>query len=235
MEAGSFLEQLALKIGFTEEDEDYLKSWQKLDYETGIRHHSFFSDKDFGEFEAMQEVMRMLPENSQLHLANSMSVRYANYIGLRNQPNVTVFCNRGTSGIDGSNSTAVGAAMAQGQMITLVTGDMAFFYDRNAFWHKYKLPNLRIILLNNHAGGIFRLIKGPSDQPELEEYFETDQTLKAGNTAKDFKMDYFHVADFEELQDQLQNFYQPSEHAKLLEITTDSATNAGIFKTYKGQ
>jgi hypothetical protein len=57
--------------------------------------------------------------------------------------------------------------------VTLITGDVAFFYDRNGLWHNCLPPNLRVVLLNNHGGGIFRLIDGPAGQPELEEYFET--------------------------------------------------------------
>ena len=74
-----------------------------------------------------------------------------------------VFANRGTSGIDGCTSTAVGYALAEpDKQVVLLTGDVAFFYDRNAFWHNYPTPNLRVVLLNNHGGGIFRLIDGPA-------------------------------------------------------------------------
>ena len=81
----------------------------------------------------------------------------------------------------------MGAALAQPERpVVLLTGDVAFFYDRNAFWHNYPVPNLRVVLFNNHGGGIFRLIDGPRQQPELEEFFETRQLLTAENTARDF-------------------------------------------------
>ncbi|MCE7990631.1 MAG: 2-succinyl-5-enolpyruvyl-6-hydroxy-3-cyclohexene-1-carboxylic-acid synthase [Roseivirga sp.] len=211
----------------------YLNEWLERDRKKRANVHSFFQSQPFGEFETVNEVMSALPADSQLHLANSMSVRYANFVGLRGRSDVKVFCNRGTSGIDGSNSTAVGAALAQDQLITLITGDMAFFYDRNAFWHNYPIHNLRIVLLNNHAGGIFRMIKGPSDQPELAEYFETEQLLTAENTAKDFGMEYKKVGDREELGKALADFYQPGPTAKILEVETDSAQNTAIFKAYK--
>ena len=83
--------------------------------------------------------------------------------------------------------------------MVLLTGDVAFFYDRNAFWHNYPLPNLRVVLFNNHGGGIFRLIDGPRQQPELEEFFETRQALTAENTARDFHLRYFPVSSFAEL------------------------------------
>ena len=116
-----------------------------------------------------------------------MAVRYANILGIPQGRQIEVFANRGTSGIDGCTSTAVGAALAQPERpVVLLTGDVAFFYDRNAFWHNYPTPNLRVVLFNNHGGGIFRLIDGPRQQPELEEFFETRQPLTAENTAPGF-------------------------------------------------
>jgi len=233
LEPAAFFTAFEEKLNGEPVSPGYLTAWSARDSEVAVKNQEFFKTQPFGEFEAVSQVMSVLPNNSQLHLANSMSVRYANFIGLRNRSDVTVYCNRGTSGIDGSNSTAVGAALAQDQLVTLITGDLAFFYDRNAFWHKYPLSNLRIILLNNHAGGIFRMIKGPSDQPELAEYFETEQSLSAENTARDFGMIYHKVNDRPGLKKALTDFFTPSSSAKILEIESDSAQNTAIFKAYK--
>ncbi|GAB3839840.1 2-succinyl-5-enolpyruvyl-6-hydroxy-3-cyclohexene-1-carboxylic-acid synthase [Hymenobacter jeollabukensis] len=193
-------------------------------------------EQPFNEFTAIYRALQLVPSDTALHLANSMAVRYANILGLPAGCTAEVFANRGTSGIDGCNSTAVGAALAQpARPIVLLTGDVAFFYDRNAFWHNYPTPNLRVILINNHAGGIFRLIDGPRQQPELEEFFETRQSLTAENTAKDFGLRYFTAATFAELDKVLPAFFAPSSkgNAALLEITTDSATNAAFFEQYR--
>jgi 2-succinyl-5-enolpyruvyl-6-hydroxy-3-cyclohexene-1-carboxylate synthase len=159
-----------------------------------------------------------------------MAVRYVNFLGQISQE---IISNRGTSGIDGSNSTAVGCAWTTKETVTLITGDLAFFYDRNAFWHNYQMNNLRVILLNNHAGGIFRLINGPSAQPELEEFFETNQRLSAGYLAKDFGFEYHLATDERSLEMGLKNFYQKSIHPKILEIQTKSPENAEILKCVK--
>lgn len=192
------------------------------------------------EFQAVQEVLTHLPDGSNLHLANSMAVRYTNLMGLNSQQQrVEVFANRGTSGIDGSNSTAVGSALASDKLTVLLTGDLAFFYDRNAFWHNYVLPNLRIILLNNYGGGIFRMIDGPARQPELEEYFVTRQALQALNTARDFGMEYQKVRlhsqqEVSQLREVLPDFMsRKSKHVQLLEIITDADVNTRIFRKYK--
>lgn len=229
---GDFFGNLNERLDHFEANEGFLKSWQSRDLAVKNYQAEFFSKEVQGEFQVISQVLTRLPEESLLHLANSMAVRYANFIGLRGR-NIDISCNRGTSGIDGSNSTAVGAALTSDRLVTLITGDMAFFYDRNAFWHNYPLPNLRIVLLNNNAGGIFRLIKGPSDQPELEEFFETKQVLSAANTAKDFGFDYTHVSDPEDLRASLSTFFKTGNQGKILEITTSSEDNAKVFQAYK--
>lgn len=232
MEPTTFFEELSKRISNSENDTGYLENWQANDALVAGGFTGFFSNQPFGEFQAVQTVIHALPKDSLLHLSNSMAVRYANFVGLKDKEGLSVCCNRGTSGIDGSNSTAVGAALAQDKMVTLITGDMAFFYDRNAFWNQEKYANLRIILLNNQAGGIFRLIKGPSDQPELEEYFETKQSLNASHLASEFDFGYRSAHALTEVQDALKNFYAPAEQPQILEIFTDSKVNARIFKAY---
>jgi len=209
----------------------YMQQWQKANATARFFLEDYFKDKEFSEFQAYAIILQALPNNSLLHLANSMAVRYANILGLEPHKNISVFANRGTSGIDGSTSTAVGTALLIDKLVTLLTGDMAFFYDRNALWHNYLPQNLRIIIFNNHGGGIFRLIDGPRNQPELDEYFETQQVLKAENTARDFKMHYFSCYNLADLQATLPSFWQSGPG--ILEIFTSSQVNAKIFSYYK--
>ena len=223
--------------------QDYFEEWQKKEKNIRQQLDTLFAlspNLPVGEFQVWQTILRHMPDAVSLHLANSMTVRYANLLGLSDrQASVEVFANRGTSGIDGSNSTAVGSALASDRLVVLLTGDMAFFYDRNAFWHHYPLPNLRIVLLNNHAGGIFRLIDGPRQQPELEEYFETYQSLTAERSAQDFNMEYHHIdvtepTTYPLLEGYLADFYgRDSSHAKLLEVVTDTRTNQEVFEHYR--
>jgi 2-succinyl-5-enolpyruvyl-6-hydroxy-3-cyclohexene-1-carboxylate synthase len=217
-----------------ENNPEYAALWQTENREAGRSLSRILNpDTPFGEFAAVREVVDALPENCQLHLANSMTVRYANFVGLPAIASIEVFANRGTSGIDGSTSTAVGAACLTKKLVTLITGDMAFFYDRNGLWHTFLPKNLRIIVLNNHGGGIFRLLDGPGGQPELEEYFETRQVLQAESTAREFGLDYFWCQTLEELQQCLPLFFESTGGAKLLEIHTSQEVNAAVFKLFK--
>ncbi|WP_210517417.1 2-succinyl-5-enolpyruvyl-6-hydroxy-3-cyclohexene-1-carboxylic-acid synthase [Hymenobacter terricola] len=214
----------------------YGKIWRSASRQAAEFISSFFQveDQPFNEFSAFRHALANVPDNTALHLANSMAVRYANILGIPQGKQIEVFANRGTSGIDGCTSTAVGAALAQpGRPVVLLTGDVAFFYDRNAFWHNYPTPNLRVVLFNNHGGGIFRIIDGPRQQPELDEFFETRQALTAENTAKDFRLRYFPVSSFEELEAALPVFFAAETGAAILEVFTDSKTNAAFFEEYR--
>ncbi len=195
---------------------------------------NFFPTPELGELEVVAAVMSQLPEDCNLHLANSMSVRYANMIGLAaRQKNVSVYANRGTSGIDGCTSTVVGHCLDNSKPNILITGDMAFFYDRNAFWHNYALPNLRVVVLNNHGGIIFNLIDGPSSLPESAEYFVTRQNLTARKLCEEFEFDHLKLDNRRKLNNLLRDFFEFDGRTKVLELESDQSSNRSIFDNFK--
>ena len=227
----------SFKTGEEERDETYKNEWTIQERKASIYLERFFEKvihtESFNEFAIIKKLMDILPNNSQLHLANSMAVRYANYIGVDFKNNIEVFANRGTSGIDGCVSTAVGQALTTDKLVFLLVGDVAFFYDRNGLWNRYLPDNLRIILLNNHGGGIFRIIDGPNKQAELADYFETVQTMNAKNTADDAGLEYFFANTNESFESYLTDFLSNEGKSKLLEVETNSEKNAEIFKLFK--
>lgn len=107
---------------------------------------------------AVGELMDRLVPGDTLHLANSSAVRYAQLFPLPS--GVHVECNRGVNGIEGCLSSAVGYAQSTSGLQYLIIGDLAFFYDMNALALDGIGPNLRILLLNNHTGGIFSTLPG---------------------------------------------------------------------------
>ncbi len=212
---------------------DYKKIWKNIDDLFFKKIDNFLkTEPRFSEFEVVAKLINILPDNSILHLANSMPVRYANYINLNNST-IEVISNRGTSGIDGVLSTAYGTALATDKLVTVITGDMTFLYDRNAFWNNYLPSNLRIIILNNHGGGIFRMIDGPASQPEGEEYFVTKQSLTAENTLKDFDLEYSFVKNRNEFHKALITYFTSNGKSKVLEVETDGFINTEVWKTFK--
>jgi len=183
------------------------------------------NDSDFNYFSAVRKVISQLPENSVLHLGNSMPVRIVNFIGI-NDSTIDIWCNRGTSGIDGVVSTAVGHAIAEpNRSHTLIIGDLSFFYDRNGLWLNHEFPmNLQIVVLNDYGGGIFNIIQGPSNQVGLTNLFTTPHKRTAELTAKEFNMEYWSVGSMDELEKALKVF-----GSGILEIFTDMKTNTEIF------
>lgn len=213
---------------------NYYKLWEIEERRTTRSIETFFPQEELGEFEFASEILKSLPEGSNLHLANSMSVRYANFVGLTpEQKNITVYCNRGTSGIDGCTSTAVGHALSSDKMNVLITGDMAFFYDRNAFWHNYKIPNLRVVIINNHGGGIFKIIDGPSDIPEADEFFITNQRLTAQKLCEENGFEYLKLDHRRKLKNLLKDFFENENSPKIVEFETTASQSKVIFERFK--
>jgi 2-succinyl-5-enolpyruvyl-6-hydroxy-3-cyclohexene-1-carboxylate synthase len=162
-----------------------------------------------------------------------MVVRYSNLIGLEKGKNIEVFANRGTSGIDGSLSSALGSALKTDKIVTCLIGDMSFFYDRNAFWNTYIPDNLRVILINNHGGNIFRIIDGSNKQPELGEYFETKQNISAEYLCKENDLEYHKVFDETSLDNALNLLHQKTSRPVIIEIEVDGLQNVQVFNDYK--
>lgn len=213
---------------------NYQKLWE-IEERRAVRSlKEFLSKESFGELELVHEIFRHLPPLCNLHLANSMSVRYANFIGLGEQhKNINVFANRGTSGIDGCTSTAVGHSLINELPNILITGDLAFFYDRNAFWHNYKLPNLRVIVLNNHGGIIFSMIDGPGTLRESEEYFVTRQNLNAQKLCEEFDFDHLRLDNKRKIKNTLKSFFEFDGRTKILELESTIELNKSIFDKLK--
>ena len=210
---------------------DYFENLVILNQKAEEKINRFPQKIGYSEFQVFSLVWNALPDNCTVHLANSMPVRYANI--MTNKGGKTIYANRGTSGIDGSTSTAVGHSIHNKGTHFLLTGDMAFFYDRNALWHSHLPDNLKIVVFNNHGGGIFRLLEGPDRQPELESYFETNQKLTAKNTAIDFEMDYYFCDSEEALMKNLPKFLFESDKKAILEIETLNKANQKVFLQYK--
>lgn len=215
------------------EQQDYTNQWLALQKKYDIKLKEYIaSTTSWDDFSAIGYIVQHIPTNSIVHLANSMSVRYLNYFNT--QP-FLVQSNRGVSGIDGCLSTAVGYASTSSRLNTIIIGDQAFFYDRNAFWNQVSKNNLRIILLNNNGGVIFSMIDGPSQQSELEELFTAPHTLTAEHWCKEYGVEYYPCASVESLQQALATFYHPSNHAKVIEVqikTQDAVLGFKAFKSY---
>lgn len=227
------LDFLNFKEGDEEVDNEYFEFWNEASIRAKQKLNTFLNTTDYCEFKVIRNVIDKLPENSIFHVANSMVVRYSNLIGLEKGKNIEVFANRGTSGIDGSLSSAVGCALKTDKIVTCLIGDMSFFYDRNAFWNTYLPDNLRVILINNHGGNIFRIIDGPNKQPEVGDYFETKQNSSAEYFCKENDVEYLKVVDEASLENALNLLHQKTNRPVVIEVEVEGSRNVEVFTEYK--
>lgn len=220
-------------LNYTKNISNYGSKWKQLDYLIQDKMPAFFEKCAFADISTFETVLDYLPENCQLHLANSSVVRYAQLFDPIKS--ITYWSNRGTSGIDGSSSTAVGAAHANPEKLhVLITGDVSFFYDSNAFWNQYLMQNLRIILINNAGGGIFKIIAGPDTSKQSNEYFVAQHHHTAEGICQAFNIHYSSVDSLEVLADKMSDFYTYStdNRPKLLEIFTPSELNPDALQDF---
>lgn len=207
--------------------------WKQRDFFAQSKAEAFLHKAPYSDLKVMELMLDCIPEHAHVHMGNSSIVRYCQLF----DPiaSMTYFSNRGTSGIDGSTSTAVGAALAKKDVLhVLLTGDVSFFYDSNALWNNYTIPNLRIILINNGGGGIFNIIKGPRESKQNATYFEAQHSFSAEYLAKAFNAEYFSASSETEALDCMEAFYSYDENGriKLLEIHTSHIKNHLILDDY---
>ena len=211
------------------EPSPYFNLWDVLRDKRDLKHDEYCVGTPFSDFKLFEMLSNQLPENINLHISNSSAIRYAQLFDFDKN---RIYCNRGTSGIDGSTSTAMGFAIKSQKQTVLVTGDMSFFYDINGLWNNYIPPYTRIIIFNNGGGDIFKIIPGPSSTNALDEFILTKHHKNAENLAKHFGFAYTKVDDEITLSRVLDNFFKHDEKAKILEVDTSAVENAEVLKGY---
>ena len=229
MEPDDFFKELLPKTAFV--SSKYFSKIDKIYDLRKIRKQEYLRKITFSDFKVFEKVIESLPKNSQLQISNSSAIRYAQLIEI--DPSIEVYCNRGTSGIDGSTSTAIGAAVGRNDIQTVfITGDIGFLYDSNALWNSYIPKNFKIILINNGGGGIFRILPGHEEKPVFNTYFETSHNLTAEHLAKMYKINYFTANDVASLEEAIKNLYSNNDAAGILEVFTPTLENDVILKQY---
>ena len=207
----------------------YQKKWLTVKTYRENAHTNYLKNCIFSDLKVFDIFIKNLPNNILLQSANSSVIRYLQLFDIKKE--VQTFCNRGTSGIDGSTSTAIGASLATNKQTIFITGDISFFYDSNALWNNYIKSDFRVVLINNSGGAIFRIIPGPKSSNSAE-YFETTHNLSAWNLCDMFGFEYASAESEIELKQALKGFYDKSKKPRLLEIFTPKDVNDSILKKY---
>jgi len=209
---------------------DYKFKWTEVRQKRRKLHQEYVTTIPFSDFSTFNLILKNLPKQSQLQVGNSSAIRYTQLFQL--PKSIEVFCNRGTSGIDGSTSTAIGAAVVSKKRVTFITGDLSFFYDSNALWNNYIPKSFRIIVLNNKGGGIFRILPGHKNTKNFDTYFETKHNLTAKQLSEMYGFKYSSVSNLDDLEKELDVFYNLDKQPKILEIFTPERINDEILLNY---
>jgi 2-succinyl-5-enolpyruvyl-6-hydroxy-3-cyclohexene-1-carboxylate synthase len=209
---------------------DYKNQWTLIKQKRLERHELYLKKIPFSDFKAFNIILKSIPDNYILQVGNSSAIRYTQLFNLNKTLNV--YCNRGTSGIDGSTSTSVGCAVVSKKPTVFITGDLSFLYDSNAFWNNYIPNNYRVIVINNNGGGIFRILPGKKDTENFTTYFETKHGLNANHLCKMFGFEYVIAQTESQIKNKLKTFYSKSDKPKVLEIFTPRILNDKILLDY---
>mgnify|MGYP006417380425 FL=1 len=207
----------------------YESTWTHYKQRIREKHNHYIKTAPYSDLKVFEQVLKVIPDFSEVQFSNSAIIRYSQLFEMNST--ITVFCNRGTSGIDGSTSTALGAAYATQKPTTLITGDLSFFYDSNALWNNYIPTDVRIVIINNSGGGIFKIIPGPKKSTALK-YFETPHCLTAEHLCTMFGFEYSTAHNLKTLAEEIVGFYDKSDKPKVLEVFTPSDLNDLVLKEY---
>ena len=217
-------------IDLNKSDSKYFEKWNQLDYSKLDLHNRYMKVINFSDLKVFEILTNWIPKKYNIQVANSTPIRYFQLFDLKNKN--MMFANRGTSGIDGSTSTAIGSSVQNDSPVLLVTGDLSFFYDVNALWNNHIPKNFRIIIINNSGGGIFKILPGFKENNLFSEFIETQHNLSARLIAKMFNFNYTRVSTKFGLNLYLRTFFKNSKKAKILEIKTSSVKSTKILKDY---
>ena len=193
------------------------------------RHNAFVKNAPLSDMSAVTNLLELVPSGTVMQLANSTSVRWTQLFPTRSD--LSYFCNRGTSGIDGSLSTAAGFAFSSKRNTLFLTGDLSFIYDSNGLWNNYIGDNFKIVVLNNNGGNIFKFIGDPLLMKSCEQFFTTPHHVNIKSLVEAYGLDYIACDKTVELIEKIESLFK-SNKATVLEVFTDSDLNTENYKGY---
>lgn len=212
------------------ESNAYLNRWQCLDVAGKAQLSTAIEEPSSFEGRTIRELQQHIPDNSQVLVANSMTIRDFDYFWFSGESDAVLYGNRGVNGIDGTVSTALGLA-ANGQPTYLVTGDLSLFHDLNGLAvAKTHNLNLTIILHNNDGGGIFEYLPQKGTK-HFDYLFSTSQGLDYSGAAKLYGCGYTKISSPDELVSVLAKVSKESG-VHIIEIPTDREYSCQLHRKY---
>ncbi len=223
-----FMAALVHKMHRFEQSGEYHQLWCAVQDLALRRRDQCLATLEWCDLKAYSAIMQALPSEYNLHISNGSPIRYVQYFDCARFH--TFHCNRGVSGIDGSTTTALGASLANKSTTLLITGDMSLAYDIAPLLSNYSSSFLKIIVIRNGGGGIFRIIGSTAENPGLEKYFASDPDIDFTTVARRFAV--WQASDLIGLHEVLPEFIAENERPALLEIVTSGTESARALRRF---
>lgn len=216
-----FLSILDLYLNNTSSNNSYFEDWEN-------ENNKFLIPRfDFSNIYTVEKLIPKIPKKSILNLANSSTIRIAQYFDI--DKSVQVYCNRGVNGIDGCVSTFIGQSYATDKLSFLIVGDLTFFYDMNALWNRYINKNVRIMINNNSGAALFHFNQGLKNYPTLNENVAAEHSTTTRGWAIDRGFKYLSAKNKEEFDSLLSEFIsEDSDEPIIFEVFTDKERDAEL-------
>lgn len=209
------------------------KSKNNMEYHKLVKNYAdsvILSKFDYCNVYAIKNMVEKIPSGSVLHMAINGAIRITNYSKL--QPNIKVYANIGTYGIDGCMSTFLGQACVGNKLSFLIIGDLAYFYDMNSMRIRHVANNVRILLINNSGGEEFYYNRTWM-APTGDLHTSARHHNKAEGWVKEAGFKYLSAKDKESFDNALKEFMAPaSDKPILLEVFTEMSTDAKALLDY---
>ena len=227
---GGAIEQIVrdLKPDKNFKQSNYCRHWCQLEAQTRKHLDSTLAAIDrLYEGKTAWLISRTLPPKTPIFIANSMSIRNAEYFWQPSDRAIVPYFSRGANGIEGTLSTALGIAYEDSGV--LLTGDLALLHDTNGFLMNQKFQgHLTIIVINNNGGGIFEMLP-IADFPLFEEYFATPQNIDLARLCAAYNVEHLQIASWQHLTDLIKNL--PTQGIRVLELICDRHKDAAWLKS----
>ena len=230
--ASGFFRRLGGALRSMNPESDYRDRWAFAARGAMDSHDRYLADIPWSDIKALQIVFDRLPSGINLQLSNGTPVRYAQL--LQKKPPHAVFCNRGVSGIDGCTSTAAGASTAYRGLTLLISGDLSFSYDISALAFRELPSSLRIIVMNNSGGAIFRFVGTTASLPHdtRERYFCANPKLDLQKIADAFGFGHMTAENTNDMEKAMKWLLGDSDRPLILEIRTSPEDSAEALNRY---
>lgn len=219
-----FIQQLSDEV--IGSDDEYLKSWKKLDEHLTIR------NLPFSNFSVVRDFSHVIPQGSILHLSILNATRLMQFYDL--DKSIRVYSNANYFGIDGCLPTFLGQAYASDNLAFIIIGDLSFFYAMNAMGIKHIKSNVRVLLINNGGGAEFHIVPSHNELKTIDLHIGAAHNQTAKGWVESLGFEYISAQDEQAFKEKLEYFVSDNQKNIVFEVFTDMEKDGQtVLQTYR--